>query len=1666
MQKEARRILDDARTDVSGERCLLRVLDAITDSESHALSQLLMAGLNDMADCAVFSRNLLLHHVSRVASLRNLSDEKAEYVGYALASLAYSLWTTFSSDVACDDVNKALSRASLGHDMVLVGVTAYIEEALATLPSGNRQALLSCFRQFVLRTLGSPSTSPLAKQTVASAIVRLGWSVDSMSQRVFVVETLLRTVELLPIDSKVASTVLLSTVDLATSVVDSSVHVAIAVALLSRLPHVQAQRSGTLHLLLALESLLTAAPLVAWNDDSDVLGMVAFQLATVRTPVEQAVLLRVVRTLLNAVPDTTRSRHVYAEVLFAPLLQLLPASASHVQQLQHVTTQVPFEPCPMSTDDVMPSQSLSPHYPLVHLLSTMVRTAETTTIVAWLADAALQLSNTSNRPPYDVHVVLVNSALLFHPSPLVQDAAIATAKAGVLAWPAAGRVFVPCVVYVLASRPVSSEPVLALLHVLLASAKDSECMKTVLKTIKALADAPSTKPLALRLLYQVWTVESRVYPRLEEMLATPPEDDSVEWQVCHLYTILQLCQARGDLGLAFIATIQTSLEHALPSMVGMAVACVRALCVGDCLDYAAACKILATKQRKNKILRMDHPLYQEELCHLYGIGGTIVSGKPAFLDQLWAFATDRAAYSHPSVRAAAVRALTQFPLHWIGLKLVSSVDLTVAPSESEDHVVELAIDRLLHAMTHEPDADVRCALDALVKRVGEDEAMQPRKRFVAERTSGGASREMRNLLPTHPVLRQMYNDAVPLMMRQALAGAVLTSFVWTPPDDSTRKRKDKAVKAMEATWADATALRSQLRDEAGTSECNDEWPLRLAHIVSWEHFMTQYVALRHAKDAITRDDGGAEKLALDLVAAHSSNPNDYLMAGVLARSLPSDLHVLSNRIVEMVLRSLSLSLVQRSDAVVRDIDGPVHAIVALGVATQGALGLHEHLVDEVCDKLVGILHADNAELVPACLLSLGHVVQSLMLKQVAPSLMRRLFFTLVVHLVDAAVVRDAAVESTNDEALFQVQHLVVRSRPDKAILTATSTALALASEGCMACQHSEWLTGIRELLLALCEKGCSEVLTALPVVLLQCLQFELIGWPEVDAFVDVCAAAAGLNEGTEQLSPTPEALVALPYLLCRTQPLGHITSPDLPRQLLARLLDIAHDTSRQYDASARAYATFGLANMLGAGLAMDVRPTVWKGMLVSRIDAEKAIDCLTTSASLCAVQRVRIHAVWALGALSALGSSGDSFQLKNAGMDAGLQLPPSSATYKLLDMLRHVKQPTVADASWIASAFAGLSVCQVPTFHYATLVQRLWKARLGDNVARAALTFAFRHCVHDPSLLSFIVELAAAPRFRHLSIAVQAAFIEHVPALAKLVAPHQLHSILTNLLDVLSTHFDAIVDAIAMCATAAATPTVSAVCAEILLDCVFPRLAADVAMPAASPSSFAPFQAFTRAVFHVDRHLAKARFLDALRQHPETAHAAFVCMMELFRLGGCEPKEVRVATMPFLAGCDSADLVETIVVHASTSLTRLQPNDQLLWLMDLINWVGLKLSARTTPSSSTGHGLLTVLLGALCVRWCPDRAIQAQWLWLQNRVAHVAAVLPAAFVHVLSKLHVTVDARAADGLAAQLVVLVQQLSDSTHKGIESVYEAIVSYAYVATTNVRIDGVAFLEHFGI
>ncbi|CAK4737781.1 unnamed protein product [Aphanomyces euteiches] len=1351
----------------------------------------------------------------------------------------------------------------------------------------------------------------------------------------------MNALRILPLENAtMISSILLSVVDLATSVADSTCLIELTSLLLSVLPHFHDRGRGTLHLLLALETLVLKNPTLLWESDNDLLGVLAFLLASLNSPLEQRVLLRLLRGSLQVGVEAS-NRVVYAEVLIAPLLALLPDSAPHLLLVQEIVMRIPFN-VSASKSAQRPS-TFNKHWPLIHLLNTAV--VDPVACSEWIQSCTAQLENSSTA--FDPSVVNVVCALLFHPNATTQVPAIALSKSCILKWPLAGRHVVPCVIFLLSRRDHHSpEQLLDLLHVLIATAKDTECMKTIIKTLKALADVQDTKALALRLLYHVWTLEPRIYPRLEEMLAEDYPDDT-EWQVCQLYTIYQLCQTRGDLGLNFVARIQGALEHALPSMAAMALACIT--CV-------------------------DHPLYQEELCALYGIGGAIVSDKPAFLDQLWEFTTSPLV----STRLAAWKALNEYSLHLIGLKLLSSVDLNVEPQASDETDLEAAIDNVLVALTKEEDATVRQAIHGLLERVGEDEAKQPRKRFVAERTSGGATREMRNLLPHHSTLRQMYNDTIPLNLRQALAGAVLTSYVYVPPDDSLRKRKDKLVKHMETLCDEVSALRNQLQADAAATE----WPLQLAHLCGSAHFMHEYVSLVQEKVALVincdNPSGSAlEQAAIQLIDGYTgTTPTDHLMLGAVARFLPSELHVISNRMLEQLLRSLRLSL-SAKQSIVQDVEGPSAAIIALGMATQGALGLHENRVEEVAEKLLGILFSpEDCALAPACILAIGHVVQSLMLQQNAPELMTRLWHVLLDQLLTAST--DGAPPAHTLPVPTRANQLTKRGEPDKARITAAITALSMASEGCLTIQRPEWLSGLHHLFLDLHTLGFSEPLTGLPVILLECLKYDLIGWTEIDAFVTTCVTAME--------TPQPEALIALPYLLCRTQALGHSLS-DLPQTLIERLELIAQDSSRQFDATSRSYATLGLANLMGVGLGIEARPTTWKGM------------------------------------------------------DAGLQLPSTTLTYKLLDRLRQLKNPEPADASWIACAFAVLAQCQIPTFHYATMVQRFLKARLGDQVALACLSFSFGHCVQDPSLLSFLLELTEVPRFRQLNLEIQQYFFSKVATLTKLVAPHQLHKILVNLN--VPQHLNLVLDAIAACAQDGSTPAIAA-CASVLLDDIFPRLVA------AGTTSIEIWNAFAKTVSVVDRKQGKTRFVEALKDS-DSGFGACVCLMELFRLGGCEPKEVR-STLPFLAS--TASHIEPLVLHIAACLRRLQPNDQLLWMMDIVNWIGLSLSR-----DGSKDVLLLPLLAALCMLWSPQVETHAQWLLMgqAGQVQLTTLVLHASFVQVLVKLKTLVDSKPITELLAQLVVLIEQVA-ATH----AVYEQTLMYAYVVQ-GLRID--ALTEHFG-
>jgi hypothetical protein len=186
---------------------------------------------------------------------------------------------------------------------------------------------------------------------------------------------------------------------------------------------------------------------------------------------------------------------------------------------------------------------------------------------------------------------------------------------------------------------------------------------------------------------------------------------------------------------------------------------------------------------------------------------------------------------------------------------------------------------------------------------------------------------------------------------------------------------------------------------------------------------------------------------------------------------------------------------------------------------------------------------------------------------------------------------------------------LLSSSSSSSVLTAIFCALSIASEGCMQMQvqQPQRLMALLVLVLLLYQHcGCAQAMVALPAMLLSGLTFEVIGWTEVEFVVAIMSTAVF----SEDKAPIAEALVALPYLLCRTQPMGHCVASELPVRLLDRLEAIATNqhqrkqkqkqdanmlTQPSFDAHTRCYATLGLANLLGLGLGVDICPTGWKG---------------------------------------------------------------------------------------------------------------------------------------------------------------------------------------------------------------------------------------------------------------------------------------------------------------------------------------------------------------------------------------------------------------------------------------------------------------------------------------
>uniref|UniRef100_H3GSM1 DUF3730 domain-containing protein n=1 Tax=Phytophthora ramorum TaxID=164328 RepID=H3GSM1_PHYRM len=258
------------------------------------------------------------------------------------------------------------------------------------------------------------------------------------------------------------------------------------------------------------------------------------------------------------------------------------------------------------------------------------------------------------------------------------------------------------------------------------AATTTDTMRIVLRLIDSMNGTTKMRPMALKLMYEVWRHESRVFPRLESMLLeATARDEDAERRVVKMATVKMLCEEDPELGVQFISSIQGFLEDELESVVSMAMDAITALCGGDCLDFYVAFKIIAQKMRKNKVGCADEPLFQERLCCFYALGGaeSAANEKHAskLLSQAWEFADSE----HPSVRKAAYAAMSKFPLGLLGLSMPAD-GVMEQDSDEEDQVteeeVEEQLDDLMQRLQSEHDADVRSEIEKLMTRVIEHES--------------------------------------------------------------------------------------------------------------------------------------------------------------------------------------------------------------------------------------------------------------------------------------------------------------------------------------------------------------------------------------------------------------------------------------------------------------------------------------------------------------------------------------------------------------------------------------------------------------------------------------------------------------------------------------------------------------------------------------------------------------------------------------------------------------------------------------------------------------------------------------------------------------------------------------------------------------------------------
>ncbi|TDH70746.1 uncharacterized protein CCR75_005150 [Bremia lactucae] len=843
--------------------------------------------------------------LQQAAAICTEPPRKAEFLGFVLFRQSINQLETQELTTLCRTVLQVLNA----NKRVLSGYMAALASADGAifgmkLDFCRVQRVLELISTVFMAILTNPSETVERRVSVLNTVTSIAWHFDDSSSVRISVALLLVDALGLVTRSQFAETTYVAHVALAVNLLssirtrnDEVIELASRAALLvlDSMEYLICKDVGILPLLQSLTQLARCLPEAFWC--SVFLTSAAyFLMDKFKAPLEEGLMLSVLRYALdfglNVALDQKDKRSVYVEILLLPLSSMLTehcfTSMELLQQVDAIKLKCDFV---WKEGIVAPMTENSTHARSAILLVSNIETCQ-----RWLSSlfqpkrsATLATSNDST----DKWLALLLMALLSDARSCVRACAGECLERQVNKNPnfwgaTTTKAVVASLLYLTTQHSPSHDSsesmhrsgrwmTLCLYSLAGLAALTTETMRIIFRLIDNMKIMAKVRSMAIKLMYQVWLNEPRVFPKLEAMLLdSTTYDNDVELHVIKTATIKLLCEKNPELGVLFISCIQDFLENLLESVVSMAIDAITALCCGDCLDFYVAFKIIAQKMRKNKILCADKPLVQECLCHFYSLGGAecAANDKQAkkLLQQTWKF-TDN---ENSKVRMLAYVTLSKFPLEIVELCEPSDIAVRQKIDEKSQRTesnLEAKLDGLLQRLQEENDSNVQHEIEKLAAKVIESVSLklnagigrgkrmltggtrsQHQRRYGFQQTtsnsliSSSATREMKALLPLRAEVQSM------ALILADLSGFLLAYQPTTPINTIGVKRKDKLLRlatqnvddfmktvtstlqSMELPWGSSCA-------SADTNENCKDFVRTLVFMEGWWGFMATYLAM-------------------------------------------------------------------------------------------------------------------------------------------------------------------------------------------------------------------------------------------------------------------------------------------------------------------------------------------------------------------------------------------------------------------------------------------------------------------------------------------------------------------------------------------------------------------------------------------------------------------------------------------------------------------------------------------------------------------------------------------------------------------------------------------------------------------------------------------------------